>query len=80
MVLSFSAVAGVYDYDREPGLDSAYKLYGWEGEPTLDSSNKLNNSYDNSRRDSSGRLVDGDGFVLPQKAQKQKSKYKSNRW
>jgi hypothetical protein len=78
--LSFSAVAGVYDFDRDKGLDSANKLYGYDGEPTLDSSNKLKNSSDAYRRDSSGTVYDGDGFVVPQKRQQQKSKYKRNQW
>ena len=78
--LSFPTVAGVYDFERDKGLDSAYKLYGYDDEPTLDSSSKLKNSSDAYRRDSSGTEYDGDGFVRPQKRQQQKTKYKSNHW
>ena len=61
-LLSFSAFAGVYDYDREPGLDSSKKLYDYDREPGLDSSYKLK-----PRQDSSKKRYDGDGFLKPRK-------------
>jgi hypothetical protein len=83
ILIPLSAFAGVYDYDGEPGLDSAYKLYGYDGDPGLDSSKKLydnnqGNSLDSSsklqpRQDSSNQQrYDGDGVLKPQKLKKYK--------
>ena len=81
--LSFSAVAGVYDFERDKGLDSAYKLYGYDGDSGLDSAYKLYGYDGDSGLDSSSKLqprqdsfneqrYDGDGFVKPQKLKKHK--------
>ena len=66
--LSFSAVAGVYDFERDKGLDSAYKLYGYDGDSGLDSSSKLQPRQDSFNE----QRYDGDGFVKPQKLKKHK--------